>query len=71
MDTFGELSRHIHNDVVFILQYLILQVTISCPRGYEFVTGRGAEYEINCALGGHWTDSVISDCQRWFYLRDV
>lgn len=40
------------------------KVTVSCPRGYEFVTGRGQMFDVTCELGGKWTESRIPDCQR-------
>ncbi|VDD92750.1 unnamed protein product, partial [Enterobius vermicularis] len=39
------------------------KVTVSCPRGYEFVTGRGQMFDVTCELGGKWTESRIPDCQ--------
>lgn len=40
------------------------KVTASCPRGYEFRTGRGQMFDITCQLGGKWTEDHIPDCQR-------
>ncbi|KAL3983031.1 EGF-like domain family protein [Acanthocheilonema viteae] len=39
------------------------KVTVSCPRGYEFRTGRGQMFDITCQLGGKWTEDHIPDCQ--------
>uniref|UniRef100_A0A914C4L0 Fibropellin-1 n=1 Tax=Acrobeloides nanus TaxID=290746 RepID=A0A914C4L0_9BILA len=39
------------------------KVTIACPRGFEFVTGRGQSFEVHCKLGGKWTEEVIPTCQ--------
>ncbi|CAJ0918219.1 unnamed protein product, partial [Mesorhabditis belari] len=38
-------------------------LTIACPRGYEFLNGKGKQYTILCELGGKWSDSKIPDCQ--------
>ncbi|KAK0398751.1 hypothetical protein QR680_002734 [Steinernema hermaphroditum] len=39
------------------------KVTVSCPRGYEFVNGRGQTFDIQCMLGGQWTEDFIPACQ--------
>lgn len=40
------------------------KVTASCPRGFEFRTGRGQMFHVTCLLGGRWTEDHIPDCQR-------
>ncbi|KJH47373.1 sushi domain protein [Dictyocaulus viviparus] len=39
------------------------KVDASCPPGFEFVSGRGRELNINCQIGGKWTENIIPDCQ--------
>uniref|UniRef100_A0A9J2P4X9 Sushi, von Willebrand factor type A, EGF and pentraxin domain-containing protein 1 n=1 Tax=Ascaris lumbricoides TaxID=6252 RepID=A0A9J2P4X9_ASCLU len=39
------------------------KVTASCPRGFEFRTGRGQMFHVTCLLGGRWTEDHIPDCQ--------
>ncbi|VDM23842.1 unnamed protein product [Toxocara canis] len=39
------------------------KVTASCPRGFEFRTGRGQMFDVTCLLGGKWTEDHIPDCQ--------
>ena len=41
------------------------KVTIRCERGYEFVTGRGRQFDTECELGGRWSEpGPVPDCQR-------
>lgn len=43
------------------------KVSVSCTeRGHEFITGRGKTFEIQCLLGGKWTNDKIPTCQRKF-----
>uniref|UniRef100_A0A915IT90 Uncharacterized protein n=1 Tax=Romanomermis culicivorax TaxID=13658 RepID=A0A915IT90_ROMCU len=39
------------------------EVTVSCPRGYEFVNGQGPSFKIICGLGGRWSENRIPGCQ--------
>ncbi|KAI1733255.1 CUB domain-containing protein [Ditylenchus destructor] len=39
------------------------KVTVSCDRGFEFATGRGRFFDVQCELGGNWTESLLPDCQ--------
>uniref|UniRef100_A0A0N4ZHL5 Fibropellin-1 n=1 Tax=Parastrongyloides trichosuri TaxID=131310 RepID=A0A0N4ZHL5_PARTI len=39
------------------------KVTVSCPIGYEFVNGRGDEFDIECKMGGKWKETFVPDCQ--------
>ncbi len=39
-------------------------VTLSCPRGYEFISGEGQDLDVRCLIGGKWSQSKIPACQR-------
>uniref|UniRef100_A0A7E4V9J7 Sushi, von Willebrand factor type A, EGF and pentraxin domain-containing protein 1 n=1 Tax=Panagrellus redivivus TaxID=6233 RepID=A0A7E4V9J7_PANRE len=40
------------------------KVSVSCSeRGYEFISGRGRMFEVQCLLGGKWTENRIPACQ--------
>ncbi|KHJ82871.1 hypothetical protein OESDEN_17434, partial [Oesophagostomum dentatum] len=41
-----------------------IKVVVSCPPGYEFASGRGRSFDVNCQLGGKWTDDHLPNCQR-------
>lgn len=44
------------------------KVFVSCSdKGYEFVNGRGRMFEVQCLLGGRWTENRIPTCQRMFH----
>ncbi len=39
------------------------EVRVSCPRGYEFVTGLGPSFQMRCEKGGQWNHNRIPPCQ--------
>uniref|UniRef100_A0A914YWX2 Uncharacterized protein n=1 Tax=Panagrolaimus superbus TaxID=310955 RepID=A0A914YWX2_9BILA len=40
------------------------KVFVSCSdKGYEFINGRGRMFELQCLLGGRWTENRIPTCQ--------
>ncbi|CAI4229546.1 unnamed protein product [Auanema sp. JU1783] len=39
------------------------KVSIQCPKGYEFINGRGTSMEVLCLAGGNWTESYVPACQ--------
>uniref|UniRef100_A0AAF5DN89 Sushi, von Willebrand factor type A, EGF and pentraxin domain-containing protein 1 n=1 Tax=Strongyloides stercoralis TaxID=6248 RepID=A0AAF5DN89_STRER len=39
------------------------KVTVTCPIGYEFINGRGDQFDIECQMGGKWKETFVPDCQ--------
>ncbi|CAB3409318.1 unnamed protein product [Caenorhabditis bovis] len=39
------------------------KVVVSCPKGFEFSSGEGVSQQIECKIGGEWSQSIISTCQ--------
>ncbi|GMT25311.1 hypothetical protein PFISCL1PPCAC_16608, partial [Pristionchus fissidentatus] len=39
------------------------KVTVSCPKGYEFVTGRGVSFTTTCERAGQWSEPAVPECQ--------
>ncbi|CAD6196234.1 unnamed protein product [Caenorhabditis auriculariae] len=42
------------------------KVKAACPIGFEFTSGEGTSKELECLLGGIWSQSTVSSCQPIF-----
>lgn len=45
------------------------KVTVECPIGFEFASGEGVSKTVECLIGGTWSQSQISTCQRKFQSK--